>query len=158
MDLNNPSIKFASITIMHQKKENILPDAKTTTYTFFGVDFKTLKCDDFDAEDDAPLTYQVYSPVHVRNSGNISKSRTTLLNGGEDDELMTHLFNSYVHARNYENILAPMSGKQKCVGVCKNNSKKVRTFVQIAGASADFANPDELGSCRIVLLFFHICA
>jgi hypothetical protein len=34
MDLNNPSIKFACITIMHQKKENILPDAKATTYTF----------------------------------------------------------------------------------------------------------------------------
>jgi hypothetical protein len=51
------------------------------TYIFIGADFKSFQCSDFYAEDDEPITYQVYSSVHVSNSENISKSRTTLLKG-----------------------------------------------------------------------------
>jgi hypothetical protein len=79
-----------------------------TTYTFIGADFKAFKYDDFHAEDDEPMTYQVYSSIHIPNSENISKSRTTLLKGKEDDKPMTHNFNSSVHARNSENISAPL--------------------------------------------------
>jgi hypothetical protein len=52
-----------------------------TTYTFIGADFKAFKYDDFHAEDDEPMTYQAYSSIHIPNSENISKSRTTLLKG-----------------------------------------------------------------------------
>jgi adenylate kinase family enzyme len=100
-----------------------------TTCTFIGADFKTFKCDDFHAEDDEPMTYQVYSYIHVPNSENISKSRMTLLKGREDDKPMTHKLNSSIHAQNSENISAPLSSKQKYVNVCKNNSEKARTFI-----------------------------
>jgi hypothetical protein len=50
-----------------------------------------------------------------------------------------------------------MPSKQKYVDVCKNNSEKARTFIFPTHASADLTNPDELASCRIILLFLHAC-
>jgi hypothetical protein len=71
---------------------------------------------------------------------------------------MTHRFNSSLHARNSKNIsAASMPSKQKYVDVCKNNSEKARTFIFPTHASADLTNPDELASCRIILLFLHAC-
>jgi hypothetical protein len=46
MDQAGSCIKFGSITVIHQKEENILTGPMATTYTFIGADFKTFKCDD----------------------------------------------------------------------------------------------------------------